>query len=411
MQEDLDKKMDGQEEEAMDVETRPMEPEKETENAVTDLARESEEIVRWGAARASVIVMTPFLGSLALMANEVYMITRLCDLRGVEVETGAIAGLIGSLGASFVGQTIFTMIPFPPLQVPMAVGITYAVGKAAVAWLDAGQPSDLSTFKDLYEKARKEGVARFKEFADNNKKNIPLGAERKKAADTVKPLFDKLKTKADEAAGKLGEVAGNVGAYAEEFNEFAAPFKEAGQRWMTAQTWEQLRRGELVVPYPDLARGLGEALKDSDFHFKDCAYHGDHVLDVTVEHEKYGSLTAQVAIEALALNNTASYARFKIHDFAIADNKLGELLVRLLGTRIIMSLVNAIFNTRVVSRDDLVCTFSENGLTVDFTEAVNKSRIAQLKIKGHNLFSLVRLTGLIPEVDGMHIRSQWGLEK
>lgn len=152
-------------------------------------------------------------------------------------------------------------------------------------------------------------------------------------------------------------------------------------------------------------------MKDSDFHFKDCAYHGDHVLDVTVEHEKYGSLTAQVAIEALALNNTASYARFKIHDFAIADNKLGELLVRLLGTRIIMSLVNAIFNMRVVSRDDLVCTFSKNGLTVDFTEAVNKSRIAQLKIKGHNLFNLVRLTGLVPEADGMHIRSQWGLEK
>ena len=56
-----------------------------------------------GAARASVIVMTPFLGSLALMANEVYMITRLSDLYGVELETGAIAGLIGSLGASFCG--------------------------------------------------------------------------------------------------------------------------------------------------------------------------------------------------------------------------------------------------------------------------------------------------------------------
>ena len=189
MQEDMDKRMDGQEE-AVDVETRPMEQEG-TDSPVADLTRESEEIVRWGAARASVIVMTPFLGSLALMANEVYMITRLCDLRGVEVETGAIAGLIGSLGASFVGQTIFTMIPFPPLQVPMAVGITYAVGKAAVAWLDAGQPSDLSTFKGLYEKARKEGMARFKEFADNNKKNIPLGDERKKAADTVKPLFAK----------------------------------------------------------------------------------------------------------------------------------------------------------------------------------------------------------------------------
>ena len=47
------------------------------------------------------------------MANEVYMITRLSDLYGVELETGAIAGLIGSLGASFVGQTLFTLHSIP----------------------------------------------------------------------------------------------------------------------------------------------------------------------------------------------------------------------------------------------------------------------------------------------------------
>lgn len=116
-------------------------------------------------------------------------------------------------------------------------------------------------------------------------------------------------------------------------------------------------------------------------------------------------------IEALALNNTASYARFRIHDFAIADNKLGELLVRLLGTRIIMSLVNAIFNMTVVNRDDLICTFNDKSLTVDFTEVVAKSKVAQLKVKGYNLFDLVKLTGLVPEADGLHVYSKWGLKK
>ena len=130
-----------------------------------------------------------------------------------------------------------------------------------------------------------------------------------------------------------------------------------------------------------------------------------------MEHEKYGTLTADVEIEALALNNTASYARFRIHDFAIADNKLGELLVRLLGTRIIMSLVNAIFNMTVVNRDDLICTFSDQSLTVDFTDVIKKSKLAQLKVKGFNLFDLVRLTGLVPEADGLHIYSQWGLKR
>ena len=102
-------------EETIEAEARPMDGAVDEEENLgpEDIARESERIIRWGAARASVIVMTPFLGSLALMANEVYMITRLCDLRGVELETGAIAGLIGSLGASFVGQTVFTFIASP----------------------------------------------------------------------------------------------------------------------------------------------------------------------------------------------------------------------------------------------------------------------------------------------------------
>lgn len=414
MTEEMDKRdAVEKDEETIEAEARPMDGAVDEEENLgpEDIARESERIIRWGAARASVIVMTPFLGSLALMANEVYMITRLCDLRGVELETGAIAGLIGSLGASFVGQTVFTFIPFPPLQVPMAVGITYAVGKAANAWLDAGRPDDLSQFKEMYEQARKEGMERFREFTKDKNKNLPLGDERKKVAEKARPLFDKLKGKADEAADRLGEVAENMGTYVEDFNVLVAPFKEAVSRWVNAQTFEQLRRGELVIPYTDLAKGLGEAMKDSEFQFRECRYQGENQLEVTVNHEKYGSLTADVEIEALALNNTASYARFRIHDFSIADNRLGELLVRLLGTRIIMSLVNAIFNMTVVNRDDLICTFNDQSLTVDFTEVIKKSRLSQLKVKGFNLFDLVRLTGLVPEADGLHVLSQWGLKK
>ena len=114
-----------------------------------NIEKEVDRIIKWGAARAGVIVITPLLGSVALMANEVYMITRLADARGIQLENGAIAGLIGSLGASFVGQMFFTLIPFPPLQVPVGVGITYALGKTADAWLKAGHPADVAQFKEI----------------------------------------------------------------------------------------------------------------------------------------------------------------------------------------------------------------------------------------------------------------------
>ena len=78
MTEEMDKRdAVEKDEETIEAEARPMDGAVDEEENLgpEDIARESERIIRWGAARASVIVMTPFLGSLALMANEVYMIT------------------------------------------------------------------------------------------------------------------------------------------------------------------------------------------------------------------------------------------------------------------------------------------------------------------------------------------------
>lgn len=46
-----------------------------------DTDKEAEDICRWAAARAGVIVVAPVVGTMTLMANEVYMITRLAKLR------------------------------------------------------------------------------------------------------------------------------------------------------------------------------------------------------------------------------------------------------------------------------------------------------------------------------------------
>ena len=53
---------------------------------IIDVEREAEKICLWGAARAGVIVVAPLVGTMALMANEVYMIMRLGELRGVKLD-------------------------------------------------------------------------------------------------------------------------------------------------------------------------------------------------------------------------------------------------------------------------------------------------------------------------------------
>lgn len=39
-----------------------------------------------------------------------------------------------------------------------------------------------------------------------------------------------------------------------------------------------------------------------------------------------------------------------------------------------MSLVNAVFNMKTISKDDIVCTYSDNTLTVDFTDVIKRAK-------------------------------------
>lgn len=170
-----------------------------------DRDREAEKLCRWAAARAGVIVVAPLVGTMSLMANEFYMVLRLSELYGEEVDEGSIWSLLAALGGTFVGQTLVTLIPFAPVQVPVGISVTYGVGKVANAWLKAGRPEDLAQFKDVYEEARAEGMKNFKEFINMGSKDKPLGDESRKFnfKKEVMPLYEKLKINADKVADKI----------------------------------------------------------------------------------------------------------------------------------------------------------------------------------------------------------------
>ncbi|MDY6029250.1 MAG: hypothetical protein SPI71_03190 [Acidaminococcaceae bacterium] len=168
-----------------------------------DIEAEAERICRWGAARAGVIVVAPLVGTMALMANEVYMITRLAELRGIKLDESAVLGLLGSLGGTFVGQTLVTLIPFAPLQLPVGISVTYAVGKVANAWLKAGRPEDIASFREIFEEARQEGLKEHKKFEEMDCGKKPLGDENRLFGRDAQTIFDDVVRKSDELEAKL----------------------------------------------------------------------------------------------------------------------------------------------------------------------------------------------------------------
>ncbi len=172
-----------------------------------EIEAEAEKLCRWGAARAGLIAAAPLLGTVALIANEVYMIGRLGKLRGVELEEGAVKGLLAGLGATFCGQTLATLLPLGPLNIPLGVSITYAVGKVANAWIKAGQPEDIAAFKELYEEAYEEGRAKAADFARMDCKKEPLGDEKRTfgGEEGLEQAFARLCEGADALETKLKE--------------------------------------------------------------------------------------------------------------------------------------------------------------------------------------------------------------
>ncbi len=143
-----------------------------------NVEEQAENICRWAAARAAVVVVAPFVGTVALIANEVYMIKRIGDLYGQKLSESVILGFIGSLGAAVIGGTLATLIPYSPTKILIATGLTYGLGKAAHEWIKAGKPDDISVFKEVFEEKRqavKDGLQKI--ITQHPDKDKPLGDE------------------------------------------------------------------------------------------------------------------------------------------------------------------------------------------------------------------------------------------
>ena len=182
-------------------------PEADVEiNVIDDRDEEAQSLIRWGAARAGVIVVAPVLGTGALIANELYMITKLGTLYGVEISHKAILAFIGSLGATVVGSTLATLIPLSVMQIPIGISVTYGVGQAAFKWIKDGMPDDTRPYKDVFEKGKQEGRDREKELENNPNRDIPLGDESKTVVDRLKKSFDEVyPVKAHKAMDRLAD--------------------------------------------------------------------------------------------------------------------------------------------------------------------------------------------------------------
>ena len=107
----------------------------------TNVQEEVEMICRWAAARAAGIAALPKFNYAGLLANDVYMVSRIAQVYGVCPAKEGITGFLVGLGGSAVAALVCTMVPSVILRVPVAAAITYGVGKMAAKWIEDGMPT------------------------------------------------------------------------------------------------------------------------------------------------------------------------------------------------------------------------------------------------------------------------------
>ena len=378
-----------------------------------DTEWEAEKLCRWGAARASVLVVAPVFGTMALIANEVYMITRLADLRGVKISEGTALGLLGSLGATFIGQSVFTLLPIPAIQIPLAVSITYGVGKAANAWLKAGRPEDVASFREVFEKARKEGADNADTFSNMDCKDQPLGDESKKfdlnalkeKMKTVKgeEVFAGVKTTADKAESTIYQKI-------KDFNDrIVNPLKTKSDRWISAQNWQQLSRGELVIPYSEIKMYMTKALAGSDFALLDIGFLAPDYLRMNLQHNTYGTLELKLSVLDFYVDQNEANAHIKVEGFDIFNNDFASLVVNTVGDKLIVAIIDLIFDRVTIENKDVEITYENGVIGLDFTKTLQESKIGKTRFLKKSVLDVLHLTNLSVMEEGLKVKASMKL--
>lgn len=181
------------------------------EGSQDSLDEKAEVLCRWAAGRAAVIVVAPLLGTVALMANEMYLINKLAKLYDKKISERAAMSFLGAFSGTLAGNLLATLIPFGPVQIPIAVGVTYAIGKVAHAWIKEDMPSDMEPFKEMFKEWKEKAKQEVKVLAEDPLKNIPLGDETKdylresgsRLSEAIDDMKDKAKVALDSSKENL----------------------------------------------------------------------------------------------------------------------------------------------------------------------------------------------------------------
>ena len=232
----------------------------ETLAQATNVQEEVETICRWAAARAAGIAALPSFTYAGLLANDVYMVSRIAQAYGVCPAKEGVTSFLVGLGGSAVAALVCTIVPTVILRVPVAAAITYGVGKIAAQWIEEGMPEcpNFENYRqrlvEIYEHNKETVIT----LANTPLRDKPLGNETVDFLDDVQVSGNDYLASAKGFAGSFvgADLLANVSAVKDlavgAVSILAATVKD---------TLEKSGNEELLDNARHAAKGVGSLLK------------------------------------------------------------------------------------------------------------------------------------------------------
>ena len=149
-----------------------------------------------------------------------------------------------------------------------------------------------------------------------------------------------------------------------------------------------------------------QSLAGSEFTLQSLDYAEPDLLRLELQHTTHGTLELLLQVEVFNVDAESAFTRLKLVDFAVADNDFAQLVVELMGSKLIMAIVDLVIDRVDIDADSVTTKYEQGSISVDFTAALQQSRLQQKKVLDRSLFDVVHLVELVPQADGVLVKAK-----
>lgn len=217
---------------------------------------------------------------------------------------------------------------------------------------------------------------------------IPLLFTMTCSATVLAADDDNLWSQATTFAGNIGSTISQAADTARAYE----PAIEVAKKVWDVQSLQGLKNGKISVPDEAINAALASEIEGSDrVKSLSVTSRENGRLDVHANMVSIGRVELSGTVDAFVHDGDSSYMTYTIKKRSLKDHKVASWIF----SRISLAMAEKLVGPIKIS-DDMPMTVKENSVTIDCSQALKKSELAQASIDGYTLLDALHIEKAVP---------------